>query len=80
MLHNVLPFYWVDMSIYPGNSGGPIIEIDKIVGIVSAQPTIPVEESEELRTRIPFGKIIKAKFIAELLSIQEQKDAEGPRK
>lgn len=63
------------MSIYPGNSGGPIIEVDKIVGIVSAQPTIPVEESEELRTRIPFGKIIKAKFIAELLSIQEQKDA-----
>jgi len=79
MLHNVLPFYWVDMSIYPGNSGGPIIEIDKIVGIVSAQPTIPVEESEELRTRIPFGKIIKAKFIAKLLSIQEQKDAKLKR-
>jgi len=75
MLHNELPFYWVDMSIYPGNSGGPIIEDNKIVGIVSGQPTIPVEESKELRTRIPFGKIIKAKFIAELLSIQKQKDA-----
>lgn len=78
MLHNALPFYWADMSIYPGNSGGPIIEADKIVGIVSGQAWIPVEESKELRTRIPFGKIIKAKFIAELLSIQEQKDAKAP--
>ena len=74
MLHNELPFCWVDMSIYPGNSGGPVIEGGKIVGIVSGQPTIPVEESEKLRTRIPFGKIIKAKFIPELLAIQEQKD------
>ncbi len=74
-LHGSLPFFWVDMSIYPGNSGGPIIEGNKIVGIVSGQPTIPVEESEKLRTRIPFGKIIKAKFIADLLSIQEKKDA-----
>lgn len=74
MLHDVLPFYWVDMSVYPGNSGGPIIEAGKMVGIVSGQPVIPVERAEELSTRIPFGKIIKAKFIAELLSIQEQKD------
>lgn len=79
MLHNALPFYWADMSIYPGNSGGPVIEADKIVGIVSGQAWIPVEESKELRTRIPFGKIIKARFIAELLSIQEQKDAKPKR-
>jgi hypothetical protein len=75
MVHDELPFFWADMSIYPGNSGGPVIEGDKIVGIVSGQPTIPVEDSEKLRTRIPFGKIIKAKFIADLLSIQEQKDS-----
>lgn len=75
MLHGSLPFFWVDMSIYPGNSGGPVIEGNKIVGIVSSQPTIPVEESEKLRTRIPFGRIIKGKFIAELLTIQEQKDS-----
>jgi S1-C subfamily serine protease len=74
MLHDALSFYWVDMSIYPGNSGGPVVEADKIVGIVSGQPTIPVEGDKELETRIPFAKIIKAEFIAELLSIQEQKD------
>jgi hypothetical protein len=75
MLHKALPFYWVDMSIYPGNSGGPVVEGDKLIGIVSGQPTIPVEKAEELQTRIPFGKIIKAKFIIELLSIQEEKDS-----
>lgn len=74
MLHEDLPFYWVDMSIYPGNSGGPVIEEDRLVGIVSGQPTIPVENTEQLQTRIPFGKIIKAKHIIELLSKQEQKD------
>lgn len=75
MLHDSIPFFWVDMSIYPGNSGGPVIEGNKLVGIVSGQPTILVEESEKLRTRIPFGKIIKTKFIADLLSIQEKKDS-----
>jgi Trypsin-like peptidase domain len=74
MLHDSLRFFWADMSIYPGNSGGPVIENNKMVGIVSAQPTIPLEESEELRTRIPFGKIIKAKFVADLLNAQEEKD------
>lgn len=75
MLHDSIPFFWIDMSIYPGNSGGPVIEGNKFVGIVSGQPTIPVEESEKLRTRIPFGKVIKTKFIADLLSIQEKKDS-----
>ncbi len=75
MIHDELAFFWADMSIYPGNSGGPVIEGDKLIGIVSGQPTIPVEDSEEFRTRIPFGKIIKAKFITDLLSIQEQKDS-----
>ncbi len=75
MAHDDLDFFWVDMSIYPGNSGGPIIEGDKLVGIVSGQPTIPVEDSEKFRTRIPFGKIIKAKLITDLLLIQEQKDS-----
>ena len=75
MVHDDLDFFWVDMSIYPGNSGGPIIEGDKLVGMVSGQPTIPVEDSEKFRTRIPFGKIIKAKFITDLLLIQEQKDS-----
>ena len=74
MLHDQLPFYWCDMSIYPGNSGGPVIENGKLVGVVSAQATLPIDATPEVRTRIPFGKIIKTCFVRELLEIQESKD------
>jgi CBS domain-containing protein len=37
MVHHILPFFWADMSIYPGNSGGPVVEDGKLVGVVSAQ-------------------------------------------
>ena len=74
MLHDALPFYWADMSIYPGNSGGPVIEDNKLVGIVSGQPAIGIEESN-LEVRIPFGGIVKTKYVFKLLSIQEQKDS-----
>ena len=84
MLHNSLPFYYCDISIYPGNSGGPIVEGGKLVGIVSGQPAIPIEEksngklinAERLFTRIPFGKIIKAGFVKRLLAIQIERDRE----
>ena len=75
MMHDELPFYWVDMSIYPGNSGGPVIENDKLVGIVSAQATIPVDSNPNIEMRIPFGKIIKTKYVREMLQIQEKKDS-----
>ena len=74
MMHEQLPFYWTDMSIYPGNSGGPIIEEGKLVGVVSAQAILPMEDAPEMRTRIPFGKIIKTKYVRELLDVQIQKD------
>lgn len=74
MLHRELPFYWCDMSIFPGNSGGPVIQDGKLVGVVSAQATLPIDTVPNVRTRIPFGKIIKTSFVKELLQIQEQKD------
>lgn len=74
MLHTELPFYWCDMSIYPGNSGGPVIENGKLVGVVSAQATLPIDAAPQVRTRIPFGKIIKTSFVRELLDIQVGKD------
>jgi len=74
MLHKELSNYWVDMSIYPGNSGGPIIENNKLVGIVSQQASIPIDGMSTANVRIPFGKIIKAKYLLELIKIQEQKD------
>ncbi|MDW7259168.1 serine protease [Klebsiella pneumoniae] len=74
MLHQQLPFYWCDMSIYPGNSGGPLIENGKLVGIVSAQAILPIEGAPQLSTRIPFGRIIKTEFVKQLLKEQEAKD------
>jgi S1-C subfamily serine protease len=75
MLHEMLPFYWSDMSIFPGNSGGPVIENGKLVGVVSAQATLPIDDVPNVRTRIPFGKIIKTVYVKGLLDIQEQKDS-----
>ncbi|UTD54437.1 trypsin-like serine peptidase [Halomonas sp. MS1] len=74
MLHAQLPFYWCDMSIYPGNSGGPVIENGRLVGVVSAQATLPIDDAPNVRTRIPFGKIIKTCFVKQLLETQEAKD------
>lgn len=75
MLHEALPFFWVDMSIFPGNSGGPLIEKDRLVGVVSAQATVPIDDVPNVRTRIPFGRIIKSKFVHALLEMQEKKDS-----
>jgi hypothetical protein len=78
LLHPALPFFWADLTILPGNSGGPVIEGDRLVGIVSAQPTSPVEVEgaavERVRTRMPLAQMIKAVEIRELLRQQEEKD------
>ncbi len=81
MLHQKLDFFWCDMSIYPGNSGGPVIENNKLVGIVSAQPTIPIEGRgvSQATTRIPFAKVTKAKHIIPLLDEQIKKDKEATK-
>lgn len=74
MLHPLLPFFWADVSIYPGNSGGPVVANDRLIGIVSAQATLPIDDVPHVRTRIPFGRIIKASFVRELLIEQCRKD------
>ena len=75
MFHEKLYYFWSDMSIYPGNSGGPLIAGDRLIGIVSAQAFIPVENLPGANTRIPFARIIKAKFIRDLLIKQEENDS-----
>jgi S1-C subfamily serine protease len=74
MLHKALPFFWADMSIYPGNSGGPVVEKDRLVGIVSGNATVPMEEMPNVEMRIPFACVIKTAYVSELLDIQKQKD------
>lgn len=48
MLHDELPYFWGDMSIFPGNSGGPVIENGNLVGIVVAQPPVKLTQNEAL--------------------------------
>lgn len=84
MLHAVLPYFWCDMSIAPGNSGGPVIENGKLVGIVSGQPTIATEnalidtQGNELPftvlARAPYGLAIKGQHVLALLEEQFEKD------
>jgi Trypsin-like peptidase domain len=84
MLNEELPCFWADMSIYKGNSGGPVIEDDKLVGVVSAQPketssaavTIQSKKFGEIswNVPIPFARIVKAKYLFDLIEQQEQKD------
>lgn len=74
MVHPALPYFWADISIYPGNSGGPVIASNRLVGIVSGQATLAVDEAPHIRTRIPFGKIIKAGYVHELIKRQIEKD------
>jgi hypothetical protein len=74
MMHDVLPNYWADLTIYPGNSGGPVLENGRLVGIVSGQAIIPVEGQEDMFVRIPFALIVKTANVKKLIAIQEQKD------
>lgn len=74
MLHPLLPFFWADISIYPGNSGGPVVANDRLVGIVSAQATLPIDDVPNVRTRIPFGRIVKTSYVRAMLEQQAQKD------
>jgi hypothetical protein len=78
MLHKDLPFFWADLSIYPGNSGGPVVADNRLVGVVSQQAMLPIDDVPKVRTRIPFGRIIKTGFVHALLNRQQQKDQHMP--
>ena len=68
MQHEALNYFWADISVYPGNSGGPIIEDGKLVGIVSAQATVE-------GSGVPFAKIMNAGLIDSLIKAQAAKDS-----
>jgi hypothetical protein len=71
MVSSDLPYFWGDLRIYLGNSGCPVIEAGKIVGIVTHDAVI--EENNYLNN-VPFAKATKAKFLLELLEEQMKKD------
>lgn len=75
MLHRELPFFWADMSVYRGNSGGPVVADNHLVGVVTEQATTELEDVEDnIHIQIPFAKVIKATFARALLEGQWKKD------
>lgn len=79
MNHERLDFFWCDLSAYPGNSGGPIVDRNsRCLGIVTGGATVvPEWENEPLEgfsVSIPFTRAVKAKYVRALLERQHEKD------
>lgn len=66
-----LPYFWGDLRVYIGNSGCPVIENEKIVGIVTHDAVI--EDGERINN-VPFAKATKTKFLFPMLEEQIKKD------
>lgn len=72
MLTPNLSYFWGDLRVYIGNSGCPVIEDEKLVGIVTHDAVI---ENNTKLNNVPFAKATKAKYIFNLLDEQLKKDA-----
>ena len=66
-----LPYFWGDLRVYIGNSGCPIIEGEKFVGIVTHDAVI---EANDRINNVPFAKATKAKFLPAMFDEQIKKD------
>ena len=75
MLAEGLPFFWVDLNAWPGNSGGPIVEGKKLVGIVYEQAMVGLDQIPELSVRIPVTKAMKTRYVRQLVKILEERVA-----
>lgn len=74
MFHKDIDYFWADISIYAGNSGGPIVCNGKLIGIVTANAVIPLVNDTNFSMRIPFAKLTKSKHIVKLIQYQKEKD------
>lgn len=77
MAHEQLSYFIGDITVYPGNSGGPVIKHDKLIGIVSGQVLIPIDHSNRLSSRGTLAKVIKTEHI--LLGLKELQAIEGSK-
>lgn len=75
MTHPQLSYFIGDITVYPGNSGGPVIKNNKMIGIVSGQVLIPVDQSNRLSSRGTLAKVIKAEHI--LLGLKKLRETES---
>jgi hypothetical protein len=71
LLSQYISYFWGDLRIYSGNSGCPVFENEKLVGIVTHDAVI----DEDIGVNhVPFAKATKAKYIQKLLDDQIIKD------
>jgi hypothetical protein len=77
MAHGQLSYFIGDITVYPGNSGGPIIKDNKLIGIVSGQVLIPVDHSNKLSSRGTLAKVIRAEHI--LRGLKKLQEMEGEK-
>jgi hypothetical protein len=77
MAHTQLSYFIGDITVYPGNSGGPVIKEDKMVGIVSGQVLIPVDNSNRLSVRGTLAKVIKSEHV--ILGLRKLQEIEADK-
>jgi hypothetical protein len=76
MAHDQLSYFIGDITVYPGNSGGPVIKDNKLIGIVSGQVLIPVDNSNRLSIRGTLAKVIKAEYVIRALRKLQEIEAD----
>jgi hypothetical protein len=72
-------FFLSDLTIAPGNSGGPVISNNKLVGIISSQAILQVIHKNgdfypDIYNRYPYAYAIKSSYIFPLLKEMIEKD------
>ena len=72
MKHPELYYFWSDLNAYPGNSGRPVIHKsqnswDSSQAFEDVEDDESPEEESFLNSVFLFGKIIKTKYIFELI-------------
>jgi hypothetical protein len=72
-------FFLGDLTIAPGNSGGPVVRNNKLVGIISSQPILTVIHKDgavyaDTYSRYPYANVIKSANIFPLLREMVKKD------
>jgi Trypsin-like peptidase domain len=82
MLYPSLHQFWTDLQIYPGHSGGPVVEAGRLVGVAHESAVEPVRrrrggawsESKTAWMNVPFGAAVPAREIRPLVEEQMKKD------
>jgi hypothetical protein len=75
LLHSSLYFFWADMTVLPGNSGGPLVVSDQLAGIVTGTATMPIRGSKDGEVGASFALVTKGRFVRDLLRVQLEKEA-----